>query len=192
MRLRVPTLLFCAALAGCAGGEGGPEATETTQAAEATQAPATTEPGDGLPTDALPATDRGAWVECPYLDTARVAEANGQKVTGVGIDERFDPPACQYWSYPPEPQLTVVVRRMPSPQEAMAVVDWAMPIEFTSPADEPDGWNGGRHGGGEVPERPGAGYAVARGDTAVVVLTNQNESVKAQVVAEQVIANLGL
>ena len=35
-------------------------------------------------------------------------------------------------------------------------------------------------------------YSVAKGPVAVTVFTNQNESVKAQVVAEQVIANLNL
>ena len=137
-------------------------------------------------------TDRNDWVGCPYLDTQFVAETNGQKVTGVGIDERFDPPACQFWSYPEEPQLTVIVRRMGSFDEAMAVVDWAAPIEHTAPADEPEGWDGGRFGGGEVPGRAGAGYAVAKDNVAVVVLTNQDESFKAQVVAQHVIATLGL
>ena len=192
--MRLPTLLLCAALAGCAGASdnpgspGAPDATDAPEGVEAAEAPA----GDGLPLDALPGTDRNGWVDCPYLDTQWVADTNGQRVTGVGIDERFNPPACQYWSYPPEPQLTVFVRRMPTAQEAMAVVDWAMPIDTTAPADQPEGWNGGRHGGGDVPGRLGAGYAVAHGDTAVVVFTNQNESVKAQLVAEQVIANLGL
>ncbi len=81
---------------------------------------------------------------------------------------------------------------MASPTEAMRVVDWAAPVDLTAPADQPPGWNGGRHGGGEVPGRIGAAYSVAKGDTAVTVFTNQDESVKAQLVAEQVIATLGL
>lgn len=140
----------------------------------------------------LPETDRNAWQPCPYLDTEWVAQTNGQKVTGVGVDTRFEPPACQFWSYPPEPQLTVIVRHMESPERAMEVVDWAAPIAFTDPADDPAGWNGGRHGGGDVPDRIGAAYSVAKGTTAVTVFTNQDESVKAQTVAEAVIENLGL
>ncbi|MCI6207096.1 MAG: DUF2020 domain-containing protein, partial [Corynebacterium glucuronolyticum] len=38
----------------------------------------------------------------------------------------------------------------------------------------------------------GAVYAVSKGATAVVVLTDQEQSVKAQLVAEEVIGNLGL
>ena len=131
MRLRLPTLLLCAALAGCAGASDNPgtdSASDNPDAPESVESPA----GDGLPLDALPGTDRNGWVDCPYLDTQWVADTNGQRVTGVGIDERFNPPACQYWSYPPEPQLTVFVRHMPSPPEAMAVVDLSL-IHISEP-----------------------------------------------------------
>ena len=187
--MTLPTVLLAAglALAAC-GAEESPEAEGGT--GEPTTAEAT--PDGGLPVEALPATDRNDWTECPYLDTEWVAQTNGQRVTGVGIDTRFDTPACQFWSYPEEPQLTVIVRHMASPQESMAVVDWATPVDFTAPADQPPGWNGGRHGGGEVPDRIGAAYSVARGTHAVTVFTNQDESVKAQRVAERVIATLEL
>ena len=181
MRLRVPTALFVLALAGCS--------QEPSPIDDPSAAPAH-EPA--LPVEALPDTPRDSWTECPYLDTEWVAQTNGQRVTGVGVDSRFDTPACQFWSYPEEPQLTVIVRHMASAQESMAVVDWATPVEFTAPADQPPGWNGGRHGGGEVPDRIGAAYSVARGTHAVTVFSNQDESVKAQRVAEQVIATLGL
>lgn len=197
MRLRLPTAAACAVAAGCGvalascsldDAPSSPTQT-TTEDAPAGQA---TPAGDGLPVDALPATDRNSWDECPYLDTQWVADTNGQRVTGVGVDTRFDPPACQFWSYPEEPQLTVFVRHAATPSDAMAVVDWATPVEHTEPADQPAGWNGGRHGGGEVPGRIGAAYSVAKGDVAVTVFTNQDESIKAQRVAEQVIATLGL
>lgn len=202
MRLRVLTLLTatCLAVSGCgtsssSDASDAPEASGSASADNAATATDEAQPAPApapLPFDALPVTDRNDWVGCPYLDTQFVAETNGQKVTGVGIDERFDPPACQFWSYPEEPQLTVIVRRTASPQEAMEVVDWAAPVDVTAPADEPEGWNGGRHGGGEVPGRIGAAYAVASGPIAVVVFTNQDESVKAQLIAEHVIATLGL
>ena len=200
MRLRVLTLLTatCLAVSGCgtsssSDASDAPEASGSAPADNAAAATDEAQPAPApLPFDALPVTDRNDWVGCPYLDTQFVAETNGQKVTGVGLDERFDPPACQFWSYPEEPQLTVIVRRTASPQEAMEVVDWAAPVDFTAPADEPAGWNGGRHGGGEVPGRIGAAYAVASGPIAVVVFTNQDESVKAQLIAEHVIATLGL
>lgn len=200
MRLRVLTLLTatCLAVSGCgtsssSDASDAPEASGSAPADNAAAATDEAQPAPApLPFDALPVTDRNDWVGCPYLDTQFVAETNGQKVTGVGLDERFDPPACQFWSYPEEPQLTVIVRRTASPQEAMEVVDWAAPVDVTAPADEPEGWNGGRHGGGEVPGRIGAAYAVASGPIAVVVFTNQDESVKAQLIAEHVIATLGL
>ncbi|GAB3595015.1 hypothetical protein CFAEC_12955 [Corynebacterium faecale] len=146
---------------------------------------------DGLPADALPEVPggRGAWEACPYLDTEWVAETNGQRVTGLGVDERFSTPACVFWSYPEEPQLTVLVREMASVDEAIAVVDWAAPIDSTEPAEEPLDWSGGRRGGSA---ESGALYAVQKDSVAVVVFTNQDQSLKAQLVAEEVIGNLGL
>lgn len=185
MRLRLPTAVLVLALAGCAQG---PTRDDADSAAPA-PAPA---PDQGLPVEALPDSPRDGWTECPYLDTEWVAQTNGQRVTGVGTDDRFDTPACQFWSYPEEPQLTVIVRHMPTPEQAMAVVDWATPVDLTQPADQPAGWNGGRHGGGAVPGRIGAAYSVAKGPVAVTVFTNQDESVKAEAVAKEAIANLGL
>lgn len=156
-----------------------------------TPAPAPTH-DSGLPLEALPETARTDWSECPYLDTQWVADANGQRVTGVGVDTRFDTPACQFWSYPEEPQLTVIVRHTASDEEARSVVDWATPVDLTQPASLDGGWEGGRHGGGDVPGRIGAAYSVAKGPVALTVFTNQDESVKAELVAKEVIANLGL
>ncbi len=145
-----------------------------------------------LAADALPDVPRESMTECPYLDTQFVADANGQKVTSQGTDTRFDTPACVFWSYPEEPQLQVIIRHTESPAAAREVVDWAAPVDLTDPAEQPDGWSGGRAGGGTVPGFDGAVYAVAKDTTAVVVLTNQKESVKAQAIAEQAIANLAL
>jgi len=125
--------------------------------------------------------------ECPYLDSQAVAQMNGQKVLRVGVDKQFEVPACQFWSYWDEPQLTVIVREMASEGGARAVVDHYAPVAETSPAEEPEGWSGGRG-----PVEGGAVYAVSKGATAVVVLTDQEQSVKAQLVAEEVIGNLGL
>ena len=86
-----------------------------------------------------------------------------------------------------DPQLTVLVRHMPSPDEAVAVVDWAAPIATTDPAEEPTGWSGGRFGGDGR-----AVYAVQKDSTAVVVFSNQEQSLKAELVATEVIGALGL
>ncbi|QMV84112.1 DUF2020 domain-containing protein [Corynebacterium hindlerae] len=143
----------------------------------------------GLPIDALPEppTGRDQLVECPYLDTQWVADTNGQRVLGSGIDERFETPACVFWSYPEDPQLTVIVRTTNNVAESDAVVNWAAPINDTEPADDPEGWMGGRSG---APGR--AVYAVAKDNKAVVVFTNQDQSFKAEMVAKEVIKNLGL
>ncbi|BAU97302.1 hypothetical protein N24_3040 [Corynebacterium suranareeae] len=144
---------------------------------------------DGLPIDAMPAVARTEQTACPYLDTDWVADTNGQRVTGYGIDERFSTPSCVYYSFPEEPQLTVIVRDMATTDEAIAVVDWAAPIDSTEPAEEPTGWSGGRRGGNN---NSGALYAVQKGPTAVIVFTNQDQSLKAQLIAEEVIQNLNL
>lgn len=180
------------ALAACSPGTGEkPTVAPGSSGGAAPAAPA--HPHDsGLPADALPDVQREGVVDCPYLDTQFVADTNGQKVTAAGADSRFDTPACVYWSYPEEPQVQVIVRRTGTPEEARAVVDWAAPVDHTDPAEEPAGWSGGRAGGGMVPGRDGAVYAVAKGPTAVVVLTNQKESVKAQLIAEKAISNLAL
>ncbi|WP_199348101.1 DUF2020 domain-containing protein [Corynebacterium diphtheriae] len=142
-----------------------------------------------LPFDALPMPPQGrdGFEECPYLDSQWVADTNGQRMTGQGVDTRFDTPACVFWSYPEAPQATVMVRHMTSEEEAIRVVDWAAPIDTTEPAEEPEGWSGGRAGHEE-----GAVYAVQKGPVAVVVWSNQQQSLKAELMAKEAIARLGL
>lgn len=74
-----------------------PAAEQQTQASE----PAPVR-DSGLPIDATAEVPAGkdGWTECPYLDTQWVADTNGQRMTAVGVDERFDVPACVFWSYP--------------------------------------------------------------------------------------------
>lgn len=172
-----------------------------TDSTELVDAPAVPTPGgevaaatggagvDKLPVEALPEVDRDAGVDCPYLDTAWVADTNGQRVTGHGVDTRFGTPACVFWSYPEEPQVTVIVREMGTAAAAIEVVDWAAPVDSTEPAEEPSGWSGGRRGG---TAEQGALYAVQKDTWAVVVFSNQDQSVKAQAIAEETITNLGL
>ena len=201
MRLSLPSVLpvalltaLTAALAGCSPSES-PESTPRADAPGITEAPETAEATDsGLPHDALPEVPGGrdSWEECPYLDTEWVSDTNGQRTLGVGVDTRFDTPACVFWSYPEEPHLTVIVRDMADVDAAIAVVDWAAPIDTTEPAEDPAGWSGGRAGAGMVPDRVGSVYAVQKDDRAVVVFSNQDQSVKAELVATEVISRLGL
>lgn len=146
--------------------------------------------GTELPIDAAPEpVGQGGQEVCPYLDGEWLQNTNGQRLTGTGTDERFDPPACVFWSYEDYPQATVMVRHMRTNSDAIAVVDHAAPIDSTLKALDPEGWSGGRRGGdGES----GAVYAVWKDETAVVVTTAQEQSVKAQKIAEETIKNLKL
>lgn len=134
---------------------------------------------------ALPA--REDQTPCPYLDSQWVADVNGQRVLGSGIDTRFETPACVYWSYPEEPQLQVIVRNFNSQQEAIDAVNFFAPVEKTSPARGPVGWEGGR-GGWEN----NSVYAVFKDNRAVIAVSNQGQSVKPQTVVEETIKNLGI
>lgn len=170
-------LLFTAvALAGCAPNETSQESSELIDVPSTS--PISLPPEEPLSTTPGP---------CPYLDVGFVEQANGQRVTGTGTDDRFDPPACVFLTYRDEPQLEVTVHHTGSVAEARAVVDRAAPVDSTSLADSPVGWSGGRSGGED-----GAIYAVSKETVAVVVRSNQAESVKAQAVAEEAITNLDL
>ena len=126
---------------------------------------------------------------CPYLDGDWLQNTNGQRLTGVTVDDRFDPAACTFWSYEDVPQAQVMVRKMRTNSDAVKVVDIAAPINSTLKALKPEGWSGGRKGGDK---KSGAIYAVWKDETAVVVWTAQAQSVKAQQIAEETIKNLKL
>lgn len=139
---------------------------------------------DGLAIDAsAEVTD---WEDCPYLDTQWVADTNGQRMTRWGVDKRFSTPACVFWSYPEDPQATVIVREMPSVEEARAVVDAAAPINDTELA-EFDGWSGGR---GVFEDH--SVFAVQKDTHAVLVWSNQLQTLKPQLIAQEAISRLGL
>ncbi|WP_462399471.1 DUF2020 domain-containing protein [Corynebacterium falsenii] len=155
--------------------------------------------GTELPIDAtvdpVPAGQPAGTTSCPYIDSTWLENTTGQRFTGVGLDERFDPPACVFWSYEDVPQATVLVRHMTTNKDAVAVVDFHASIDSTLKALQPEGWSGGRRGGNTDDGTPGASgaiYAVWKGPTAVVVHTAQDQSVKAQQIAEETIRNLNL
>ena len=149
-----------------------------TVAASTSAAPTAPVLDSNLPVDALPVIPAGKseMVPCPYLDTQWVANTNGQRMIGQGVDARFNTPACVFWSFPDEP----------TEQAAINVVDWAAPITTTEPVDE-NGWSGGRSGNPQ-----GAVYAVQKGPVAVVVFSNQEQSLKAELIAKETIKNLNL
>ncbi|MDK4331031.1 DUF2020 domain-containing protein [Corynebacterium accolens] len=126
------------------------------------------------------------WSDCPYIDPGWLENTNGERLTKQGIDTRFPTPACVFWSYQDNPQATVIVRDMPSVEDARAAVDWAAPIDATEPASFA-GWEGGR---GLVNEQ--AVYAVQKDTHAVLVWSNQQQTFKSEQIAQEAIANLGL
>jgi len=123
---------------------------------------------------------------CPYLDTASVAQTNGQRVGKVRLSADQPHPACFFYRPDGKVQLSVQVY-VGQPDIATALVNKAAPIDTSNPASDPTGWKGGYESTAE-----GAVYAVAKGGSAVVVKTNQKQSVKARTVAKQAIAALKL
>lgn len=138
--------------------------------------------GTELPPDPQP----GATEDCPYLGSEVVAEANGQHVSKVRVSADQPHPACFFYRPDGKIQLTVRVY-VGDAKTATALVNKAAPIDSSNPASDPSGWKGGY-----LSSDDGAVYAVAKGASAVVVTTNQKQSVKARTVAKKAIAALKL
>jgi hypothetical protein len=177
-RVVLPALVLgTAALTGCQHGPvSAPPSSAPTPASPAAPAQA--------PPDPEPAADG----PCPYLDSGFVAQANGQHVSKVRTSkpEQGQRPACFFYALNGKLQLTV---RVYTGTEAVAkaLVDKAAPVGTSSPATDPPGWQGGYQ-----PMDGGAVYAVGKQGTAVVVTTNQAQTVKARTVAKQAISALAL
>lgn len=120
---------------------------------------------------------------CPYLATSFVAEANGQRVPKVKLSTDEPHPACFFYANATEVQLTVRVY-VGDERIAKTIVNEAAP-DGSQPATSPAGWSGGY-----VNSNAGVVYAVAKGKAAVVVSTNQKQSIKARRIAETAIGNL--
>ncbi|MEQ0561306.1 DUF2020 domain-containing protein [Amycolatopsis sp. NEAU-NG30] len=138
--------------------------------------------GAELPPDPQP----GRTADCPYLGSEVVAEANGQHVSKVRVSADEPHPACFFYRPDGKIQLTVRVY-VGRPEIATALVNKAAPIDSSNPASDPAGWKGGY-----LSSDDGAVYAVSKGASAVVVTTNQKQSVKARTVAKKAIAALKL
>lgn len=145
--------------------------TATTTSAAPVELPADPEPTAGGP--------------CPYLDQAYVEETNGQRVSKVEISAD-DPPACFFYRPDGNVQLSVRIYQGEEPV-ARALVDAAAPVDTSNPAELSGGWEGGSEA-----KDTGAVYAVAKESTAVVVTTNQEQTIKAKQIAQESITALGL
>ncbi|PPK68112.1 DUF2020 domain-containing protein [Actinokineospora auranticolor] len=146
----------------------------------------TTSPASAGPAAAPPPPEPVADGPCPYLESSVVADANGQRVTKVRTSADKPHPACFFYRPDGSVQLTVQIYSG-DPAIAKAVVDEAAPIATSNPASSPAGWKGG-----SLSTDQGAVYAVGKAGTAVVVSTNQHQTIKARRVSEIVIGKLGL
>jgi hypothetical protein len=149
--------------------------TDTSTAAPTSAAPV------ALPPEPQPTADG----PCPYLEESYVEETNGQRVSGVQTSAD-EPPTCFFLRPDGNVQLTVRIYTGEA-SVAQALVDAAAPVASSNPAELSGGWKGGAEATDD-----GAVYAVAKDATAVVVTTNQGQTIKAKQIAQESISTLGL
>ncbi|HET9117297.1 MAG TPA: DUF2020 domain-containing protein [Pseudonocardiaceae bacterium] len=126
---------------------------------------------------------------CRYLSAALVQAANGERVAKVrvsttGTDQPY--PACFFLTANGTVQLRTWIV-VGTTKMARATVDSAAPVNTSDLAGLPGGWSGGSQ-----PTAEGAVFAVARQGTAVVITTNQHQTISARQIAQQVITTLRL
>lgn len=132
-----------------------------------------------------PAPEPTADGPCPYLEDDYVADTNGQHVSKVKTSAD-DPPACFF--YRPDGGLQLTVRVYTGDAAvAKGLVDGAAPVATANPAKLDGGWDGGAQATDE-----GAVYAVAKDGSAIIVTTNQEQTIKAKQIAQESISALGL
>src|SRR5947208_15729896 len=132
---RVAPLLLLGLLAACTPTHS--EQPQTSSSAPSSAAPTTTQPVVAPPVP-QPVADG----TCPYLDTASVAQTNGQRVGKVRLSADKPHPACFFTGLDGQIQLTVRVYTGDA-AIAKAIVDQAAPVDTSNPADTPAGWHGG-------------------------------------------------
>ncbi|WP_116042921.1 DUF2020 domain-containing protein [Amycolatopsis palatopharyngis] len=176
-RLVLITVVTAGLLAACG---------QSDDAAKGNPAPSTQiTPSSGAQAPALPPSPEPvADGPCPYLTEEFVEEANGQRVSKISTSTDKPHPACFFYRPDGSQQLSVHVY-VGDTEVATGLVDEAAPVDTSNPASQPTGWNGGYQ---KLEE--GAVYAVAKDGSAVIVRTNQLQSVKARRVAEKAISAL--
>jgi hypothetical protein len=141
-------------------------------------------PTSGVAPPPAPAPVREAG--CPYLDRAFVEQTNGQRVGKVKVSADT-PPSCFFYRSDGAQQLSVRLLLGAQPGTAAQLVDQVAPVATSDPATLPGAWDGGKQ-----PTEAGAVFAVRRAGDAVVVITNQKQTIKAERIAQQVVVGLKL
>ena len=121
---------------------------------------------------------------CSYLPVAAVQDINGERVGGVQVSADHPYPACFFLTKSGSVQLRTWIV-VGTPRVARATIDAVAPVATSDLAQLPGGWSGGSQ-----PTKDGAVYAVARQGTAVVITTNQRQTISAREIAKRVIAAL--
>lgn len=173
--------LLAVAAGACGGVRAAPDPAGSPQASQPVAAPPVTQ----IPV-APPAPQPVADGPCSYLTTAAVQAANGQRVGAVRVSADRPHPACFFLSRDGRLQLRTWIV-VATPEVARAAVDAAAPVATSDLAELPGGWSGGSQ-----PTAEGAVFAVARQGSAVVITTNQRQTIAARQITEQVITTLGL
>lgn len=182
--MRRPLLLVLPALvllSACGGG--GPQTT----APPPTSAVASPNPTSAGPAQPPPVPEPSLDGPCPYLDKEEVRAANGQGVGKVRISDGKPNPACFFYRADNKTVQAMVWIYSGSAEVAKAVVDAQAPVATSSPADLPGGWKGGSQ-----KTDKGAVFAVAKGEYAIVVTTNQDRTIAAKRIATTTAGNLKL
>lgn len=147
----------------------------------------TTSPSVAVSVPPAPVPAAGA-PGCPYIATQDAADDNGQHVGSIKVSSSADGqphPTCFF--YRPDGHLQLTVRvYVGTSNVATAIVDQAAPVATSNPENAPAGWTGG-----SMALSNGAVYAIAKGGTAIVVTSNQLQTIKCKLVAVQVVAGLG-
>lgn len=170
-------LLTLAAIGGCATQLAG-KALPVTPARPPSSTVVAAPPPEPTPAERAP---------CPYLDAGFVEQTNGQRVGKTQISTDEPHPACFFYRPDGDEQLRVRVVVDVDPATARAIVDRAVPVDTSDPATLPGGWEGGKQ-----PTDSGAVFAVHKDGAAVIVVSNQRQTIKVSRVAERVITALSL
>ncbi|MCK2245127.1 MULTISPECIES: DUF2020 domain-containing protein [unclassified Crossiella] len=181
--MRRPLLLVLPALAVLSACGGAPaDSTPPTSSGAPVQ-----EPTSPAPAKPPPVPEPSSDGPCPYLDKEEVRAANGQGVGKVRISEGKPNPACFFYRADNKSVQAMVWIYSGSADVAKLLVDTQVPVAGSSPADLPGGWKGG-----SKKTDTGAVFAVAKGEYAIVVTTNQDRTIAAKRIATVTAGNLKL